>query len=205
MSMRMMRATPSHVRDMVTQRMHNLSCQGAGQSGFTLIEVMVSVLVLLVGLMGVMGMQLLSLQTNQSAYFRSQAVYIGSEILDAMRANPTVADNYLGVFPDDGGGASTVPTSPGCADSAGGCTQAEAAQQDLREWAAHFSDVFAVGAANFRATIPEGRAAITATDNEYTVEVSWSERQFDNEDADDGSTTRSVVRDSVVLTTTITP
>jgi prepilin-type N-terminal cleavage/methylation domain-containing protein len=59
-----------------------------GSGGFTLIEVMIAVLILLVGMLGVVGMQMLSLQANQGAYFRSQAIYIGSEILDAMRANP---------------------------------------------------------------------------------------------------------------------
>ena len=75
------------------------------QGGFTLIEILVSVLILLVGLLGVVGMQMLSLQANQGAYFRSQAVYIAGEILDAMRANPTAADQYLGTYPVDGGGA----------------------------------------------------------------------------------------------------
>ena len=59
--------------------------RGRSQGGFTLIEVLVAVLVLLVGMLGVVGMQMLSFQANQGAYFRSQAVYIASEILDAMR------------------------------------------------------------------------------------------------------------------------
>ena len=174
------------------------------QGGFTLIEVLVAVLVLLVGMLGVVGMQMLSFQANQGAYFRSQAVYIASEILDAMRANPTAAASYVGVYPDDGAGTSTVPSDQSCGD-ADGCTPAQAALQDLREWNVHFFDVLGVGAANFRPSIPNGRAVITANGDQYTVQVNWTERQFDNTDATDGSDTRSRVTQFVNLTSTVTP
>lgn len=174
------------------------------QGGFTLIEVMVSVLILLVGLLGVVGMQMLSLQANQGAYFRSQAVYIGAEILDAMRANPTAAVSYVGIYPDDGAGTSTVPADQSC-DDADGCTPQEAAAQDLREWNVHFFDVFGVGAGNFRPSIPNGRALITANGDEYTVQINWTERQFDNTNNTDGSDTRSRVQQAVNLSAVLTP
>ena len=171
--------------------------------GFTLIEVLVSMLILLVGLLGVVGMQMLSLQANQGAYFRSQAVYIASEILDAMRANPTAAANYVGVYPDDGAGTSPVPSDQNC-DVSIGCTPDQAARQDLREWSVHFFDVYGVGTAAFRPSIPNGRAVITANGNEYTVQVNWTERLFDDTDATDGSATRSRVQQYVNLTAVIT-
>lgn len=177
-----------------------------GVAGFTLIEVMVSVLILLVGLLGVVGMQMLSLQANRGAYFRSQAVYIGSEILDSMRSNPLAASSYLGVFPDDGG-VSSIPADPGCATSASGCVPTAAAAQDLREWSRHFADIApdpnAPGA--FRPTIPGARALISANGDEYTVSVTWTERAFDNTDNDDGSATRSLVEQNVILRAVITP
>jgi type IV pilus assembly protein PilV len=189
--------TPRGIKD--TQR--RISRQG----GFTLIEVMVSVLILLVGMLGVVGMQMLSLQANQGAYFRSQAVYIGSEILDSMRANPTVAANYVGVYPEDAGGTGTVPADQNC-DDADGCTPDEAALQDLREWNTHFADVVGVGAANFRPSIPDGSAVIIDDGgNQYTVRVLWTERQFDNTDATDGSDTRSALQQAVELTAVLTP
>ncbi|MEM6302648.1 MAG: type IV pilus modification protein PilV [Pseudomonadota bacterium] len=175
-------------------------------AGFTLIEVLVSVLILLVGLLGVVGMQMLSLQANQGAYFRSQAVYIASEILDAMRANPSAAGTYVGVYPDDGAGVSNVPADQSCDDS-DGCTPDEAALQDLREWNVHFFDVFGVGANVFRPSLPNGRAEITVSAGatpEYTVVVNWTEREFDDTDASDGSTTRSRVQQFVNLSSVIT-
>lgn len=55
--------------------------------GFSLIEVMVSVLILGVGLLGIAAMQATALKNSQSSLERSQAVVQTYGILDAMRAN----------------------------------------------------------------------------------------------------------------------
>lgn len=64
------------------------------QHGMSLIEVLVSVLVLGVGLMGIAAMQALALRGGQSSLETSQAVMATSSILDAIRANPTQASSY---------------------------------------------------------------------------------------------------------------
>lgn len=61
------------------------------QRGVSLIEVMVSVLVLGVGLMGVAAMQATALRNGQSSLERSQVVAYSYSILDAMRANHAAA------------------------------------------------------------------------------------------------------------------
>lgn len=170
------------------------------QGGFTLIEVLVSVLILLVGLLGVVGMQMLSLQANQGAYFRSQAVYIASELLDAIRANPTAAANYVGSFPADAPGA-----APGCETNDTGCTPDQAALYDLFTWSRHFNDQGNLAGAGFRASIPNGSAVVFANGDEYSVTINWDEEVFDDTDASDGSDTRSLVQQSVVLTAVLTP
>lgn len=57
------------------------------QKGATLIEIMVAVLVLSVGLLGLAALQVFSLQSNQGAYHRTQAVNISYEVADFLRAN----------------------------------------------------------------------------------------------------------------------
>ena len=47
--------------------------------------------------------------------------------------------------------------------------------------------------------------AATGNPNEYSVQVNWTERQFDDTDATDGSLTRSNVQQIVNLTAVITP
>ncbi|BCU07710.1 type IV pilus modification protein PilV [Allochromatium tepidum] len=61
------------------------------QSGFTLIEVLVAVLVLALGLLGLAGLQANAVKTNHSALQRSQAVMLAYFMMDAMRANKAVA------------------------------------------------------------------------------------------------------------------
>jgi type IV pilus assembly protein PilV len=63
-----------------------------GERGTTLIEVLVSVLILGVGLLGIAALQAATLINTQSSTERTQAVIHSYSILDAMRAN---ADDAL--------------------------------------------------------------------------------------------------------------
>ncbi|WP_420009534.1 type IV pilus modification protein PilV [Xanthomonas sacchari] len=69
---------------------------GRHMAGITLIEVMISVLILGVGMLGVAAMQTTALRNNQSALQRSQIVMQTYTILDAMRANRNAA--MLGAY-----------------------------------------------------------------------------------------------------------
>ena len=62
--------------------------------GVSLIEVMVSVLVLAVGMLGIAAMQSLALRGGQGSLESSQAVMATSSILESIRANRTQADSY---------------------------------------------------------------------------------------------------------------
>lgn len=96
------------------------------QGGFTLIEVLVSALILSIGLVGVAGLQALSLKNNQSAYMRSQASALAYDLADRMRTN---VEGATAGFYDPGQAAThascTTPT---------GCTPQQSAQNDLAEW-----------------------------------------------------------------------
>ena len=56
-------------------------------TGFTLIEVLIAMIVLAVGLLGLAGLQATSLRNNQSAYNRIKATQLAYDIADRMRAN----------------------------------------------------------------------------------------------------------------------
>ena len=58
------------------------------QRGFTLIEILVTVVLISVGLLGVAALQLTTLRANQESYARSQAGVLAADILDRMRSNP---------------------------------------------------------------------------------------------------------------------
>jgi len=59
--------------------------------GVTLIEVLVTVLVLSVGLLGVAALQGFSLQSGQGAYYRTQATNVAHEVADYTRLNRSAA------------------------------------------------------------------------------------------------------------------
>lgn len=64
--------------------------------GFTLIEMLIALLVLSVGLLGLASLQSNGLRMNDSAYFRTQAVMLGYDMLERMRGNSAqaMAGNY---------------------------------------------------------------------------------------------------------------
>lgn len=78
------------------KRPHHLECchpHGAkratlsGQSGATLIEVLVAVLLLSFGIVGLAGLQFNGSKFNHSAYLRSQAVSLAYDLTDRVRSN----------------------------------------------------------------------------------------------------------------------
>jgi len=82
------------------------------QSGFTLLEVLVAMLVMAIGLLGLAGLTTSSMRNNLSASHRTQATWMAYDIVDRMRANRTSA--VTGAYATPMGAAAncsaTVPT-----------------------------------------------------------------------------------------------
>jgi len=61
------------------------------QSGFTLLEVLIAILVLSIGLLGLAGLMASSMRNSHSAYQRTQATWLAYDMIDRMRVNRDVA------------------------------------------------------------------------------------------------------------------
>ena len=120
-----------------------LSISSSRQHGFSLLEVLVSVIVLSFGVLGMVGLQAAALKSNRDARLQSEALGLARELAEIMRANPSVAtktaeaDNpYLGNFKTGG----MVPRSPSnCLDtsSTARCVDNVAvANAQMTEWLA---------------------------------------------------------------------
>ena len=145
--------------------------RGRQAAGFSLIEVLVSVVILTVGILGVAGMQVISLQQNRSALLRAEALQIGNDILDRMRANPT--QGYAGIDFDD-----TPAAVTNCRSSA--CSASDMKDYDISLWqctinstAADESTYPACTALGVAGNLPGGQGAIVddSDDTLCTVEA----------------------------------
>lgn len=107
------------------------------QTGFTLIEVMVSTVVLAIGLLGLAGLQAASLSNNQSAFMRTQASALAYDLADRMRTN--VLGATTGSY-----AAGTANYTAGCGATTG-CSPLQMAQNDLAEWNAAIATYLPLG------------------------------------------------------------
>ena len=98
------------------------------QSGFTLLEVLITLIVLSVGLLGLAGLQTMSLRNNHDAYLRSQAIIQAYDLVDRMRANSGAVSAYIK------SGTDIVGTENVACDTTAGCTSAAMALHDLFKW-----------------------------------------------------------------------
>ena len=66
------------------------------QTGFTLLEVLIALLILAVGLLGLAALHTVGLRSNHSAYQRTQATILSYDMIDRLRANRTraISGNY---------------------------------------------------------------------------------------------------------------
>jgi len=110
-------------------------------SGFALLEVLISIFILAVGLLGLAGLQITGLKSNHSAQQRTEAIVHVYDIIDRMRINKIAAKagNYditlasaapavSGVIADIdriawlGSIANTLPSGDGAIDTASDVT-----------------------------------------------------------------------------------
>lgn len=125
------------------------------QSGFTLLEVLVAVLVLAIGLLGLAGLMASSIRNNQSAYQRTQATWLAYDIVDRMRVNrpAALANNYNTAL----GSPAACAANPALAGSV--------AAQDLTGWKTLVACALPAG---------DGSVAVAAN-RTVTVTVRWND------------------------------
>ena len=139
----------------------NRSKQITRQSGISMVEVLVAIVVLSFGLLGLAGLQADGLRSNHDAYMRSQATLLAYDMLDRMRANLQGVESG---FYDDL--LSTAPTDPGCIST--GCSIQEMAEHDAFEWKGKLGELLPGG---------QGRVTGSGSGTIFTITVMWDERR----------------------------
>jgi type IV pilus assembly protein PilV len=101
--------------------------------GFTLMEVLITVIILSVGLLGVAGLQFGSLRGNQAAFHSSIAAYLAADAADRLRANVAgVRNPDTDAVRQEYDLITEAGVDPDCIES--GCTYATLADHDAHEW-----------------------------------------------------------------------
>lgn len=98
--------------------------------GVTILEVLVAIVIVSFALLGLAGLQTIGLRNNASAGVRTQATILAYDMADRMRANMAGvnAGNYHKPNNAD------YTTAVGACLTTAGCTVADMAQNDAKEW-----------------------------------------------------------------------
>ncbi len=102
------------------------------QSGFSLLELLIAVVVFSLGLLAIAGMQTVSKQANYEAIQRTTASQVAHGLLEDMRTNGSAIGIYLGAG-DLGNGSRGNEPAPNCGAGAV-CNAAQKAAYDLWFW-----------------------------------------------------------------------
>lgn len=153
-------------------------------AGFSMIEVLVTLLIVTVGLLGLGALMLKGLKANSSSQLRTVAVSQAYDIADRMRANvgalPPNTDYYSAVLPDGSestcstkGLGTTVHVQPAtsastCSTCTNACSVKDVAARDACEWNVSNASLLPLGA---------GAVCKDAANRWYTVYVSWDDER----------------------------
>ena len=101
------------------------------QSGFSLLELLVALIVFSVGLLAIAGLQTVSKQANYEAAQRTAASQIAGGLLEDMRTNGDAVAVYVAAG-EVGGGSRGAEPAPNCRTAE--CNTAQKAAHDLWFW-----------------------------------------------------------------------
>ncbi len=127
------------------------------QTGFSLVEVLIALIIMSVGMLGIATLFVQSMQAGRTSMFRHQAVTMAGDVADRIRANPRAGIAYQGVGADNG-----------CVNTANNCSETQMAANDIFLWDAQVGE-----------SLPNGDVTVTfddtATPPEYTIRIDWDE------------------------------
>ena len=130
------------------------------QLGASLIEILVTVVILSIGLLGLAALQTNGLRFNHDAQMRSIAVTQVRSMINRMGANQEGITTGLYNLPNAGTGV-----DPRCNTT---CSIQQIAQRDIFTWNTYNAQA-----------LPDGRGTITPVGNLYRIAVHWNSNRRD--------------------------
>lgn len=183
-------------------------------AGLTMIEVLVTLIILSVGLLGMAGLQITGVRSANNSSYRTQATLLANDMAERMRANSAAVDNNVFMAVNSANIDCTAKPDPYCSDhsissvvtAAQTCTTAEMAAYDISVWfcGEYSNGVRRNGVDNI---LPEAAATITCVDTNppagadadactdrspHVVTVSWTELNTERGNTANPTFTKSV-------------
>jgi len=127
-------------------------------NGYSLLEVLITVVIMSFSLIGLARLQMKSINANHTANLRTIATQQAYDMADRMRANMqgVMNGNYDNI-------SESIPSDPVCISS--GCTVAQMATYDAFQWNSDNAAVLA----------PLGRGSVKRSGKFFIVTVRWDE------------------------------
>lgn len=153
--------------------------------GLSIVEVLVTSVLLGVGLLGASALQLTGLKGTDSAHYRTVATFLANDMAERMRMNlPAIASGHYRSDPDQPLGCQTRPQGyKSCNSNA--CNAAELALFDTVQIQCGFVKIeggVTKRSGGIEKSLPNGKLTISCPDNdcnatsEYTISVEWIPR-----------------------------
>ncbi len=147
------------------------------QRGLSLVEVLVTLVVISIGMLGIAALYVESLRVGYTALSRTRAVNLAADMADRIRSNPAGEDSYASGTDAAGNNAPFA-----CAQTAGAaaieCTPEELAAFDIWQWKGLIGNSSDSSAQQLG--LPGGVGTIdldnTTVPSTFVITVSWLER-----------------------------
>lgn len=133
-------------------------------AGFSMVEMLVSLVVLAVGLLGVASLFAISLHSGSDAIARTEAISLVTDMADKIRANRRAGSTYQ-----------SAGVNKGCTggSDARSCSPADLAQDDHYNWDQAIQQAFPAGGASGKITFDN---TDTTVPPKYTIQITWTEK-----------------------------
>lgn len=139
----------------------------SGQSGFSMLEILITLVVVATALLGTAGLQLYAMKVGKNSEMRTHAILLASDLAERMEANKPAA--ILALYAASS--AAAVSSVMDCSASA--CNSDNLAEFDLSEWEAAVQNTLPQSNWNVIATVSGTPPTVVAS---YDIRIGWADR-----------------------------
>jgi len=145
-------------------------------AGFSLLEILISLVIMSVGMMGLAGLKIVAIKGTNEAHFRHEASLLMADLADRMRANEAAVDNgtYLAKTPV------SIAAEPNSNCGSATCTADQLADYDKYQVA--FMMTQAMPGSTLVITCPnDDCSTVNDVKVEHTIAINWKEKKDKSE------------------------